>query len=111
MYIEYCLWAQVAVLDIYILHILDCLGQVNAGICRFCNWVELPVQRRLCPIFVKNVGSPDIHEGFRGLTGSQRTPGFGASHNSLHAFIPITNCICRMRSRLLKIARIILLHQ
>ena len=26
MHIEYCLWAQVAVL-----HILDCLGQVNAG--------------------------------------------------------------------------------
>ena len=23
--------------------------------------VELPVQRRLCPIFVRNVGSPDIH--------------------------------------------------
>ena len=23
--------------------------------------VELPVQRRLCLIFVKNVGSPDIH--------------------------------------------------
>ena len=35
MYIEYYLWAQVAVLDIYctyILHILDCLGQVYAGI-------------------------------------------------------------------------------
>ena len=29
---------------------------------RFCIWVELPVQRRLCPIFMKNVGSPDIHE-------------------------------------------------
>ena len=29
----------------------------------YCTvWVELPVQRRLCPIFVKNVGSPDIHE-------------------------------------------------
>ena len=27
MYIEYCLWAQVAILDIYIWHILDCLGQ------------------------------------------------------------------------------------
>ena len=38
-------------------------------------WVELPVQRRLCLIFVRNVGSPDIHECFRGLTGSQRTPG------------------------------------
>ena len=46
-----------------ILRILDCLGQVNAGcLYKFCIWVELPVQRRLCPIFVKNVGSPDIHE-------------------------------------------------
>ena len=40
-----------------------------------CIWVELPVQRRLCPIFVRNAGSPDIHECFRGLTGSQRTSG------------------------------------
>ena len=24
--------------------------------------VELPVQRRLCPIFVSSVGLPDIHE-------------------------------------------------
>ena len=47
--------------------ILDCLGQV-------CIWVELPVQRRLCLIFVRDVESPDIHECFRGLTGSQRTP-------------------------------------
>ena len=31
-----------------ILHILDCLGQVYAGT---VFWVELPVQRRLCPIF------------------------------------------------------------
>ena len=53
------------------------------GICRFCIWVDLPVQRRLCSIFVRNVRSPDIHECFRGLTGSQRTPGFGASHTYL----------------------------
>ena len=46
----------------YILQILDCLGQVNAGFRQVCIWVELPVQRRLCPISVKNVGSPDIHE-------------------------------------------------
>ena len=25
-------------------------------------WVEHPVQRRLCPIFVSSVGLPDIHE-------------------------------------------------
>ena len=37
--------------------------------------VELPVQRRLCSTFVRDVGSPDIHECFRGFTGSQRTPG------------------------------------
>ena len=36
--------------------------------------VELPVQRRLYPIFVRDVGSLDIHKCFRGLTGSQRTP-------------------------------------
>ena len=29
---------------------------------RFVPWVELPVQRRLCPIFVSDVGLPDIHE-------------------------------------------------
>ena len=27
-----------------------------------CIWVELPVQRRLCPIFMSGVGLPDIHE-------------------------------------------------
>ena len=70
MYIEYCLWAQVAVLNHKLLY-----WTVGTGLSRFCIWVELPVQKRLCPIFVKNVGSPDIHECFRGLTGSQRTPG------------------------------------
>ena len=50
------LCAQVAVL------IIDCyIGLFGIGLCRFCNWVELLVQRRLCQIFVKNVGSPDIH--------------------------------------------------
>ena len=29
---------------------------------RFVPWVELPVERRLCPIFVNIVGLPDIHE-------------------------------------------------
>ena len=42
------LWAQVVVL------LIDCyirlLGQV---IYRLCIWVELPVQRRLYPIFVR----------------------------------------------------------
>ena len=32
----------------------------------FVPWVELPVQRRLCPIFVSGAGLPDIHEYFAG---------------------------------------------
>ena len=69
-----------------ITHVIGYIGYIGSialfgtSICRFCIWVELPVQRRLCPILVRNVGSPDIHECFHGLTGSQRTPGFGASH-------------------------------
>ena len=29
---------------------------------RFCIWVELPLKRRLCPIFLSDVGLPDIQE-------------------------------------------------
>ena len=28
----------------------------------FVPWVELPVQRSLCPIFMSGVGLPDINE-------------------------------------------------
>ena len=48
-----------------ITHVIGYIGYIVLfGTCiyRFCIWVELPVQMRLCPIFVKNVGSPDIHE-------------------------------------------------
>ena len=74
-----------------ITHAIGYIGYIGyialfgTGICRFCIWVELPVQRRLYPIFVRNVGSPDIHECFRGLTGSQRTPRFGASQLGIRA--------------------------
>ena len=57
----------------------------------YVSRVELPVQRTLCLIFVRNVGSPDIHECFRGLTGSQRTPGFWgvtAWYQSLNIRLP-----------------------
>ena len=57
------LWAQEAVFT-----------HVNVDWDRDVLWVELLIQRRLCPILLRNVRSPDIHECFRGLTGSQRTP-------------------------------------
>ena len=31
------------------------------------SWVELPVQGRLCPIFMSRVGLPDIQEYSAGL--------------------------------------------
>ena len=45
------LWAQVVVFT----HVID----VGTS---YVFWVELLVQRRLCPIFVSRFGLPDIHE-------------------------------------------------
>ena len=41
----------------------------------YCIWVELPVQRRLCPIFREKCRVTRHSRVFCGLTGSQRTPG------------------------------------
>ena len=60
----------------------DYIALFGTGICRFCIWVELPVQMRLCLIFVRNVGSPDIHECFRGLTVVNGPPGSGRHKSS-----------------------------
>ena len=79
-----------------ITHVIGYIGYIGSialfgtRICRFIIWVELPVQRRLCPIFVRNVESPNIHECFRRLMGSQHTPGFGASHS--HSFLLNPEC-------------------
>ena len=42
----------------YVIGYIGYIGYIalfGTGICRFCIWVELPVQRRLCPIFVKKM--------------------------------------------------------
>ena len=45
--------------------IWTCCGRCeNLG--QVVPWVELLVQRRLCPIFVSGVGLSDIHEYFAG---------------------------------------------
>ena len=46
---------------------VNCLGQV-------VFYVEFPVQRRLCSIFVSGVGLPDIHEYSAGLQVVNETP-------------------------------------
>ena len=38
------------------------LGHVAMILRQVVLWVELPVQRRLCLIFMLGVGLPDIHE-------------------------------------------------
>ena len=75
MYIEYCLWAQSGRIE-YILHILDCLGQDM----QVLYLGRAPRTKETLPDFLKwrRVTRPPLV--FRGLTGSQRTPGFGASH-------------------------------
>ena len=63
----------------YILHILDCLGQVNAGFIQALYLGRAPRTKETLPDFLKvaSVTRPPLV--FRGLTGSQRTRGFGAS--------------------------------
>ena len=50
----------------YILHILDCLGQVNAGFIQVLYLGRAPRTKETLPDFHENVGSPDIHEYFAG---------------------------------------------
>ena len=77
------LWAQVPVLDI--LHILDCLGQVNAGYLQvLCLGRALRTKETLLN-FLKWCWVTRHPLIFRGLTDSQRTPGFGASQLGIRA--------------------------
>ena len=74
MYIEYCLWAQVAVLDIYCIYwtVWDRYMQVLYLGRALRTKESLPDFLKWCRV----TRHPLV---FRGLTGSQRTPGFGAS--------------------------------
>ena len=54
------------------------------------SWVELPAQRRLCPIFMNSVGLPDITSILRvdGLSTDPRFWGVTAWYQSLGTRIP-----------------------
>ena len=71
MYIEYCLWAQVAVLDIYIVYwtVWDMYIQV-------LYLGRAPRTKETLPDFLKRHRVTRRPLVFCGLTGSQRTPGF-----------------------------------
>ena len=64
---------------IYILHILDFLGQVNASFIQGLYLGRAPRTKETLPDFLKWRRVTRHPLVFRGLTGSQRTPGFGAS--------------------------------
>ena len=78
MHIGYWLWAEVAVLDIYIyiciyiLHILDCLGQDMQVPCLG----RAPRTKETMSDFLTWCRVTRHPLVFRRLTGSQRTPGF-----------------------------------
>ena len=71
MYIEYCLWAQVAVLDLYCIYwtVWDRYMQV-------LYLGRAPRTKETLPDFLKWRQVTRHPLVFRGLTGSQRTPGF-----------------------------------
>ena len=53
--------AQVAIIFTHYIH-LDPMWSLYLIETGYVLWVELPEQRRLCPIFVSKVGLPDIHK-------------------------------------------------
>ena len=76
MYIEYCLWAQVAVLNLKLLYwtVWDRFMQVLYLGRAPCTKETLPDFREKCLVTRHS-------RVFRGLTGSQRTPVFEASQS------------------------------
>ena len=66
-----------------ILHLLDCLGQVNAGYLQVLYLGRAPRTKETLPDFLKwcRVTRPPLV--FRRLTGSQRTPGFWGVTNDV----------------------------
>ena len=60
----------------YILHILDCLGQVNAGFIQVLYLGRAPRTKETMPDFLKWRRVTRHTLVFCGLMGSQRTPGF-----------------------------------
>ena len=52
---EYCFMGPRGHFYLYIYLLMLMIGTGS-------SWVELPVQGRLCPIFMSRVGLPDIHE-------------------------------------------------
>ena len=71
MYIEYCLWAQVAVLVIYCIY-----GIVWDKYMQVLYLGRAPRTEETLPDFLKWRRVTRHPLVFRGLTGSQRTPGF-----------------------------------
>ena len=61
----------------YILHILDCLGQVKVGFIQVLYFCRAPRTKEALPNFREKCLVTRHSRVFRGLTGSQRTPGFG----------------------------------
>ena len=60
----------------YILHILDCLGQVNTGFIQVLYLGRAPHTKETLPDFLKWRRVTRHPLVFRRLTGGQRTPGF-----------------------------------
>ena len=69
----------------YTLHILDCFGQVNAGFIQVLYLGRVPRTKETLLGFCEKCRVTRHSQVFRGLTGSQQTPGFGASQLGIRA--------------------------
>ena len=71
----------------YILNILDCLGQVKAGFIQVLYLGRAPRTKETLPNFREKCRVTRHSRVFRGLMGSQWTPGFEASQLGIRAYV------------------------
>ena len=74
----------------YMLHRLDCLGQVNVGFIQVLYLGRAPHTKETLPNFREKCRVTQHLRVFRGLTGSQQTPGFWGVTIILHPWSPTT---------------------
>ena len=112
MYFEYCLWAQVAILDMYCIY-----WTVWNKYMQVLFLGRAPRTKETLPDFLKwrRVTRPPLV--FRGLTGSQRTPGFWGVTISILQLLWFSqmsvykcSCICNIEYKYSSKSRILFIY-
>ena len=88
----------------YLYH-CDCIGLLGTGFMQVFHFCRAPRTKETLPDFLKWRRVTRQPLVFRGLTGSQRTPGFGAPHISIGPS-PTIDIMCGLPSDVYQLGRL-----